>query len=52
MGQFDNLKFKGNKMQKIKKVYLIGIGGIGMSGVAGLLKEWGYTVAGSEKHAV
>jgi len=52
VGQFDNLKFKGNKMQKIKKVYLIGIGGIGMSGVAGLLKEWGYTVAGSEKSPV
>ncbi|MDN5379429.1 UDP-N-acetylmuramate--L-alanine ligase [Thermodesulfobacterium sp.] len=31
------------------KVYFIGIGGIGMCGVAGLLKQSGYEVFGSEK---
>ena len=31
------------------KVYLIGIGGIGMCGVAGILKELGFEVYGSEK---
>jgi len=31
------------------KVYLIGIGGIGMCGVAGILKESGFEVFGSEK---
>jgi len=31
------------------KVYMIGIGGIGMSGVAGILKESGFEVYGSEK---
>jgi UDP-N-acetylmuramate: L-alanyl-gamma-D-glutamyl-meso-diaminopimelate ligase len=31
------------------KVYLIGIGGIGMCGVAGILKESGFKVFGSEK---
>ncbi|PMP66970.1 MAG: UDP-N-acetylmuramate:L-alanyl-gamma-D-glutamyl-meso-diaminopimelate ligase [Thermodesulfobacterium geofontis] len=31
------------------KVYLIGIGGIGMCGVAGILKESGFEVYGSEK---
>lgn len=31
------------------KVYLIGIGGIGMCGVAGILKESGFEVCGSEK---
>jgi len=34
---------------KVKKVFLTGIGGIGMCGVAGILKELGFEVAGSEK---
>ncbi len=34
------------------KVYLIGIGGIAMCGVAGILKELGFEVFGSEKEEI
>src|SRR3954470_11762828 len=34
----------------VKKVYLIGIGGTAMASLAGMLKERGYEVAGSDEH--
>jgi len=34
----------------LKKVYLIGIGGTAMASLAGMLKERGYEVAGSDEH--
>lgn len=33
----------------MEKIFFVGVGGIGMSGVAGIAKEMGYEVAGSEK---
>lgn len=35
-------------LNNIKKIFFIGIGGIGMSAVAGLVKERGFQVAGSD----
>ena len=34
-------------LKKYKKIHLVGIGGISMSGIAEILKNWGYTVTGS-----
>ena len=33
---------------KYKKIHMIGIGGVSMSGIAAILKNWGFTVTGSD----
>jgi len=38
------------ELPEIKRVYLIGIGGTAMASLAGMLKERGYDVAGSDEH--
>ena len=38
------------ELPDIKRVYLIGIGGTAMASLAGMLKERGYEVAGSDEH--
>jgi UDP-N-acetylmuramate: L-alanyl-gamma-D-glutamyl-meso-diaminopimelate ligase len=38
------------ELPPVKKVYLIGIGGTAMASLAGMLKERGYEVAGSDEH--
>lgn len=38
------------ELPKIKRVYLIGIGGTAMASLAGMLKERGYVVGGSDEH--
>jgi len=38
------------ELPALKKVYLIGIGGTAMASLAGMLKERGYEVAGSDEH--
>lgn len=35
-------------IKKYKKIYMIGIGGVSMSGIAAILKNWGFTVTGSD----
>src|SRR5262245_22114518 len=37
-------------LEKIRKIYLIGICGTAMASLAGLLKEKGYEVCGSDEH--
>ncbi len=38
------------ELPRIKRVYLIGIGGTAMASLAGMLKERGYEVGGSDEH--
>src|SRR5437762_9748328 len=38
------------ELPEIKRAYLIGIGGTAMASLAGMLKERGYEVAGSDEH--
>jgi len=38
------------ELPEIKRVYLIGIGGTAMASLAGMLKERGYEVTGSDEH--
>jgi len=38
------------ELPTVRKVYLIGIGGTAMASVAGMLKERGYEIAGSDEH--
>ncbi|HEV2718420.1 MAG TPA: UDP-N-acetylmuramate:L-alanyl-gamma-D-glutamyl-meso-diaminopimelate ligase [Thermoanaerobaculia bacterium] len=38
------------ELPEIKRVYLIGIGGTAMASLAGMLKERGYEVGGSDEH--
>jgi UDP-N-acetylmuramate: L-alanyl-gamma-D-glutamyl-meso-diaminopimelate ligase len=38
------------ELPAVKKVYLVGIGGTAMASLAGMLKERGYEVAGSDEH--
>jgi UDP-N-acetylmuramate: L-alanyl-gamma-D-glutamyl-meso-diaminopimelate ligase len=38
------------ELPPVKKVYLVGIGGTAMASLAGMLKERGYEVAGSDEH--
>src|SRR3954462_12029837 len=38
------------ELPPLKKVYLVGIGGTAMASLAGMLKERGYEVAGSDEH--
>lgn len=35
------------RIQKYKKVHMIGIGGVSMSGIAEILHQWGFIVTGS-----
>lgn len=35
-------------IQKYKNIHMIGIGGVSMSGIAAILKNWGFTVTGSD----
>lgn len=35
-------------IKKYKKIHMIGIGGVSMSGIAAILKNWGFTVTGSD----
>ena len=35
-------------IKKYKKIHMIGIGGVSMSGIADILKNWGFTVTGSD----
>ena len=35
-------------IKKYKKVHMIGVGGVSMSGIAAILKNWGFTVSGSD----
>ena len=35
-------------IQKYKTIHMIGIGGVSMSGIAAILKNWGFTVTGSD----
>ena len=41
MPNIDNIK-------KYKNIHMIGIGGVSMSGIAAILKNWGFTVTGSD----
>ena len=41
MSNIENIK-------KYKKIHMIGIGGVSMSGIADILKNWGFTVTGSD----
>ena len=41
MPNIDNIK-------KYKNIHMIGIGGVSMSGIADILKNWGFTVTGSD----
>ena len=36
------------ELKKYKHIHLIGIGGVSMSGIAEILKNWGFTVTGSD----
>ena len=36
------------ELEKYKKIHMIGIGGVSMSGIAEILKNWGFTVTGSD----
>src|SRR6266576_1366988 len=38
------------ELRNVKRVYLIGIGGTAMASLAGMLRERGYEVAGSDEH--
>ena len=38
------------EIQNVKRVYLIGIGGTAMASLAGMLKQRGYVVGGSDEH--
>ena len=35
-------------IKKYKNIHMIGIGGVSMSGIAAILKNWGFTVTGSD----
>ena len=35
-------------IKKYQKIYMLGIGGVSMSGIAAILKNWGFSVAGSD----
>ncbi|MCI8443918.1 MAG: UDP-N-acetylmuramate--L-alanine ligase [Clostridia bacterium] len=35
-------------IKKYRKIHMIGIGGVSMSGIAAILKNWGFTVTGSD----
>lgn len=37
-----------DKLKKFKTIHMIGIGGVSMSGIAAILKNWGFTVTGSD----
>ncbi len=37
-----------NNIKKYKNIHMIGIGGVSMSGIAAILKNWGFTVTGSD----
>ena len=37
------------RLKKYKNVHMIGIGGVSMSGIAAILKNWGFTVTGSDR---
>ena len=39
------------RIQKYKKVHMIGIGGVSMSGIAEILHQWGFEVSGSNNVA-
>ena len=36
------------ELNKYNHIHMIGIGGISMSGIAEILKNWGFTVTGSD----
>ena len=36
------------ELKRYKKIYMIGIGGVSMSGIAEILKNWGFSVYGSD----
>ena len=36
------------ELEKYKKIHMIGIGGVSMSGIAEILKNWGFSVTGSD----
>lgn len=36
------------ELKRYKKIYMIGIGGVSMSGIAEILKNWGFSVSGSD----
>ena len=35
-------------IKKYKNIHMIGIGGVSMSGIAAILKNWGFSVTGSD----
>lgn len=37
-----------DSIRKYKNIHMIGIGGVSMSGIAAILKNWGFTVTGSD----
>lgn len=37
-----------NTIKKYRKIHMIGIGGVSMSGIAAILKNWGFTITGSD----
>ena len=37
-----------DNINKYKKIHMIGIGGVSMSGIAAILKNWGFSVTGSD----
>jgi UDP-N-acetylmuramate: L-alanyl-gamma-D-glutamyl-meso-diaminopimelate ligase len=50
LAQFAPAMAHVKELPPLKKVYLIGIGGTAMASLAGMLKERGYEVAGSDEH--
>ena len=39
------------ELKQYKHIHMIGIGGVSMSGIAEILKNWGFTVTGSDAHS-
>ena len=39
------------ELSNYKHIHMIGIGGISMSGIAEILKNWGFTVTGSDTNS-
>ena len=37
-------------MENSKKFHFLGVGGVSMSGIAEMLKNWGFTVTGSDSN--
>ena len=38
-----------DELRQYNRIHMIGIGGVSMSGIAEILKNWGFTVTGSDR---